>query len=217
MSTVSGFLIGVAAAAALTLVYGGQLDEQLRGVAAGLQRAAFTEPAVSESWDVSSPARASDPSLWDLPTVCRPWTVRDVTRHLAATFQRFADMLEQSRTGDLTPPFSREELDDANLRAVAEFEGDPEVRLRQEADRFLEMIGDGDEIMAHQLGPIPVSLQVLFGLTDLVLHHHDIAAAGGGAYRPAQPMLDQLVPVWRELGIPLGDGDPWDAMVAMRT
>ena len=60
----------------------------------------------------------SDGARDDQPTRCSPWTVRDVTAHLAATFQRFHRMLDQGRGGDFTPPFSPEELDAENLRAV---------------------------------------------------------------------------------------------------
>ena len=60
----------------------------------------------------------ADGSLDDQPTRCSPWSVGDVTRHLAATFQRFQLMLDQGRAGDYTPPFSPAELDDENLHAV---------------------------------------------------------------------------------------------------
>ncbi len=154
-------------------------------------------------------ATASRPDLWDLPTRCPPWTVRDVTRHLAATFQRFADMLEQSRAGDLSPPFARTELDAENLRAVEDFTGVPEERLAAEARRFLDHVGDGDELMAHQRGSIPVALQVLFGLHDVVLHHDDVAVASGTSYRPPEGVVALLVPVWELLGLVGVGDDPW--------
>jgi hypothetical protein len=59
MSTVSGFVIGVAAAAVLTLVYGEQLGEQLRGVAAGLQRSTVIELTPQSDGGTSSPERVS--------------------------------------------------------------------------------------------------------------------------------------------------------------
>lgn len=160
--------------------------------------------------------RASVPETWDLPTRCAPWTTRDVTRHLAATFQRFADMREQSLTGDLTPPFERSELDSANMRAVTEFAGVPEQRLRAEFDRFVALAeGAGTELMAHQRGPIPVALQLLFGLQDIVIHHDDIAVAAGASYRPHPAVIELLVPVWA-LFTPPVEGDPWAVRTANR-
>jgi hypothetical protein len=49
--------------------------------------------------------RTSDPSRKALSTRWQPWTVLDITRHLAASFERFIRLLRQSRVGDLRPPF----------------------------------------------------------------------------------------------------------------
>jgi hypothetical protein len=72
-----------------------------------------------------------------LPTRCPPWTVDDVTKHLAATFERFANMLAQGRRGDMTPPFHPDELSRVNLQAVTDFIGDPDLVLADEAETFL--------------------------------------------------------------------------------
>ncbi len=160
-------------------------------------------------WDDTSPliqrelmlyleaASRTDP---DLPTRCAPWTVRDVTVHLGVTFERFADMLEQGRTGDMTPPFASDELDAENLRAVAAFGGDADIHLADQAERFLGMVGDPDEIMPHQRGPIPVGLQLLFGLADLAIHHDDIAVAAGARYQPGKDVVDALDAGYSRLG-----------------
>jgi uncharacterized protein (TIGR03083 family) len=137
-------------------------------------------------------ADASDPASQDRPTRCPPWTVADLTRHLAATAARFNAMLAQSRAGDLRPPFERNALSEENLRAVREFTGDPLASLREEAGRFLEDSTDPDEIMAHQFGPIPVGLQQHFLLNDIAIHHDDLAAAVGRSYRPPDAVVDAL-------------------------
>jgi uncharacterized protein (TIGR03083 family) len=157
-----------------------------------------------------------EPTTWGRPTRCEPWTVRDITRHLGATFQRFADMLEQSRTGDSSPPFAKEELDQQNLLAVDEFEGHPEERLSSESDRFLSLIGEGDEPMAHQSGTIPVALQLLYGLNDIVFHHDDVSHAFGYRYRPHPAVVELLVPVWDHSLRALGNGkDDWHRMLTV--
>lgn len=151
-------------------------------------------------------------------TRCAPWTVDDVTAHLAATFRRFADLLEQSRRGDLTPPFAPDELAARNQADVDAATGDPEPALVAEADRFLALVGDGplDERMAHQFGPVPVGLQLLFGLHDLAVHHDDVAATRGGAYRPAPPTVDALVAMYaafRGLPDPEPGEDDWSRVL----
>jgi uncharacterized protein (TIGR03083 family) len=158
---------------------------------------------------------AGDPDAMGLPTRCSPWTVRDLTAHLAMTFKRFARMLEQSRAGDLSPPFAREELAAENLRAVAAFTGDPRAELRRWAEGLVAAATDPDEPMAHQFGPIPVGLQLLFGLDELVIHHDDLAAALGSAYRPPDPVVRALVPVWERAlrGLPPG-ADDWARILA---
>jgi uncharacterized protein (TIGR03083 family) len=139
---------------------------------------------------------ASDPAIQWLPTRCTPWTVEDLTRHLAATAARFNGVLTQSRAGDLTPPFGRSGLSKENLRAVREFSGDPLASLREEADRFLSDTTDPDEMMAHQLGPIPVGLQQHFLLNDIAIHHDDLGAAVGRSYRPPDAVVEALARVY---------------------
>lgn len=150
-----------------------------------------------------------------LPTRCSPWTVHDLTAHLGLTFRRFAEMLEKSRHGDLSPPFAPEELSARNLQAVGAFEGDPTAALAYEADRFLRAVREPDELMAHQYGPIPVSLQVLFGLNELAIHHDDLQEARGSSYRPDDRVIEVLVPVHeRVLGGLAPATDSWTAILA---
>ena len=159
---------------------------------------------------------ASEPAIQELPTRCPPWTIEDLTRHLAATAGRFNAMLAQSRGGDLTPPFGRDELSEENLRAVREFSGDPLASLRREAGRFLAESTDPDEIMAHQLGPIPAGLQQHFLLNDIAIHHDDLAVAVGRAYRPPEAVVEALARVyaahrwWKEPENP----DTWARILA---
>jgi uncharacterized protein (TIGR03083 family) len=161
-------------------------------------------------------ADASDPMHQDLPTRCPPWTVADLTRHLAATAARFNAMLAQSRAGDLTPPFGRNDLSEENLRAVREFSGDPLASLREEAERFLEDSTDPDEVMAHQFGPIPVGLQQHFLLNDIAIHHDDLAAAVGRSYRPPDTVVEALAHMFAAQGWLKGkeDRDAWTRILS---
>lgn len=160
-------------------------------------------------------ADVADGSLDDLPTRCEPWTGRDVTIHMAETFRRFQRTLAQGRGGDFTPPFTPDELDAENLRAVAAFAGDPIVELVAAAAGFLDAIDDLAEPVPHQLGTIPVGLEVLFGLMDLAMHHDDVLAAAGRSYQPAPESVDAILAVAERLfGMPPGLEDPWPVMVA---
>ncbi|HKY13335.1 MAG TPA: maleylpyruvate isomerase family mycothiol-dependent enzyme [Microthrixaceae bacterium] len=148
-----------------------------------------------------------------LITTCDPWTVRDVTAHLTQTFRRFTHMVEQGRNGDFTPPFPPEELDAENLRAVAEFTGNPTAELPIAAHEFLELVDDLDEPVPHQLGTLPMGLQVLFGLFDLAMHHHDVLAAAGGTYEPTSAALEAIRAMGERL-FQLPSDVPWETIVA---
>ena len=139
----------------------------------------------------------ADGSLDDEPTRCDPWSVRDVTTHLAVTFERFQRMLDQGRAGDFTAPFPAEELDDENLRAVASFSGQPLEALVTAANGFLDDVTDLDEPVPHQLATIPAGLQVLFGLMDLAMHHDDVLSVTGRRYRPQADTIAAVLPVAR--------------------
>jgi uncharacterized protein (TIGR03083 family) len=152
-----------------------------------------------------------DPSAWELPTRCPPWTVLDVTRHLAATFHRYVELLRRSRTGDFRPPFKPEDLAEENLRAV-EFTGDPIDSACEEVARFISLAHDPAEPMINQRGTIPVGLQMCFGINEFAIHHDDVAAARGGTYRPSDEVVGVLVETWRALtaGESSRSGaDPW--------
>jgi uncharacterized protein (TIGR03083 family) len=153
-------------------------------------------------------------SLDDEPTRCTPWSVRDVTAHLAATFQRFHRMLVQGRSGDFTPPFTPDELDEENRRAVESFEGQPLDELVVAANAFLDEVADLDEPVPHQLATVPVGLQILFGLMDIALHHDDVVSVDGRRYRPELETIDAIVPVAERLfGMPPDQPDPWAIIV----
>lgn len=152
---------------------------------------------------------AADPARHALPTRCPPWTVGDLTAHLAATFRRFADLLDNARAGNMDSPFPPDHLAEENLRAVRRFRGDPVRDLDRQGRRFLDAVESPDERMPHQFGPIPVGLQVMFGLNELAVHHDDLADAVGERYRPADEIVTSLATVYGAVfGLPPGD-DPW--------
>jgi uncharacterized protein (TIGR03083 family) len=148
-----------------------------------------------------------------LPTRCTGWTVCDVTKHLATTFERFCAMLDQGRGGDMTPPFAMDEMDDWNERAVREFVGDPDASLREWGGRFIAMCDDPDELMPHQRDTIPVGLQQAFGLMDLAMHHDDCSVAAGRRHHPSAEVVEALYAVFDRIdGWEDTDGT-WDGLV----
>lgn len=153
------------------------------------------------------------PESASVATRCEPWTVRDLTAHLASTVRRFSDALERSRKGDFTPPFDPPALSAENMAGVEEFEDDPIPALEVEIDRFLALVDDYHELMAHQDGRISVGLQMRFALNEFALHRDDIEAALGGARRPPEPVVEALLPLWEnvlQLTEPhAGEIDPW--------
>ena len=158
---------------------------------------------------------ATAPGLAPKQSLCPAWTVSQVTAHLAATFARFAGQLAKSRGGDLSPPFAPDELSAQNLRAVAAFTDDPVRELQAQAARFLGMVTDPAEPMAHQRGPIPAGLQVLFGLSELAVHHYDVTAPFGPGYRPPDPVPELLLGTFAQIAALPGGTDPWHRILRM--
>ena len=153
-----------------------------------------------------------DESTWDLPTRCPPWTVSDITRHLAATFHRYVELLRRSRTGDFRAPFEPEDLAEEILRAVLEFSGDPIDTVCEEVSRFFSLADDPAEPMINQRGTIAVGLQMCFGINEFAIHHDDVAAARGATYRPNDEVVGVLLQTWRALTggeTPHAGTDPW--------
>jgi uncharacterized protein (TIGR03083 family) len=150
-------------------------------------------------------------SVQALPTRCAPWAVHDLTKHLAATFHRYVELLRRSRTGDFRAPFAPEDLPEENLRAVREFTGDPISSACEEVARFISLARDPAEPMINQRGTIRVGLQVCFGINEFAIHHDDLAAARDSSYRPSDDLLGVLIPVWITLtgGTPKGDRWEW--------
>lgn len=140
-------------------------------------------------------ADVADGSIDHLPTRCAPWTVADVTAHLAVSLLRFNAMIDQSRNGDLSPPFAPELIDEENLEAVAMFDGDPVQALADEAEGLLERTTDLLEPVPHQIGVMPAGLQILFGLLDVCMHHDDVLDAAGRRYAVPEEVVVVARPV----------------------
>lgn len=154
---------------------------------------------------------AADPAIQRVPTRCPPWTIRDLTAHLAATFGRFADQLDRASFGDLTGPFGPGDLSRENLCAVELFRGDALQALERQAARFLDQARRSrvGRLMGHQRGPVPVGLQVMWGLSELAVHHDDLADATGTSYRPNDLVVAALVGMKEAIDGFHRGGDPW--------
>lgn len=157
----------------------------------------------------------ADPSVHGLQTRCRPWTVTDLTAHVAMTFRRYLELLRRSRAGKFEPPFAPKDLAIENVRTVRAFRGDAYQALEASTLRFLHTATEPDEMIAHQFGPIPVGLQILLGLNELAIHHDDVEHAARRRYRPPSAVVRALVPVWERVlgGLPTAD-DEWTAILA---
>jgi hypothetical protein len=111
--------------------------------------------------------------------------VREVTIHFLCHSSRFSRPLGQGRAGDYSAPFPLDRLAAENQRAVRSYAGDdPYEELRVGVKAFCSELSGGDELMPHQLRPIPVSLQVLFGVNELAIPHDDVAMAVDRRYEP---------------------------------
>lgn len=67
--------------------------------------------------------------------------------------------------------------------------------------------------MAHQFGPVPVGLQVMFGLNELAVHHDDLPRATGNRSRPEDDVTTELAAMYDTVfGLPERD-DPWQRLL----
>jgi hypothetical protein len=65
------------------------------------------------------------------------------------------------------------------------------------------------QLMGHQRGPVPVGLQVIWGLSELAVHHDDLADATGTSYRPSDPVVAALVEMKEAIDGFHGGDDSW--------
>jgi hypothetical protein len=63
--------------------------------------------------------------------------------------------------------------------------------------------------MGHQQGPVPVGLQVMWGLSELTVHHDDLAQAVGTIYRPGSSIVTALVAMKDAVDSFRAGDDPW--------
>jgi len=64
-------------------------------------------------------------------------------------------------------------------------------------------------LMGHQRGPVPVGLQVLWGLSELAVHRDDLAGAMASSYRPSDAVVAALVATKQAIDGFEAGGDPW--------
>lgn len=217
-----GQLVGSAdakSAMAVFLEQGGQgpsVERNIQMVAGSLSsRRRLGDLIVAEAAAFQVTAARSD--VRAAATRCEPWSGQELVAHVVATFTRFSKMLEQSRAGDFTQPFDRDELNNENMAAVAGVEGDPVTSLPDVVGAFCQLIDDPAEHMAHQRGPIAVSTQAAFGLSELILHHDDLLVAVGERYTPSQDALAPVIAAWSDvIGFTdlAGAADHWAALLA---
>jgi uncharacterized protein (TIGR03083 family) len=157
---------------------------------------------------------AADPSRHGLATICAPWTVLDIVRHVAATAERFVQCHRRAVAGDLAAPFDRAKLSDENLRAVSEFDGDPFLATERWIREWVTEAVNDDQLVGHQLGPQPLSRLNLFLLNDIVMHHFDVMTAVGIEYSPSADVLVAQAAMWKTFDVSIPDGPTrWAALI----
>jgi hypothetical protein len=128
-----------------------------------------------------------------------PW-VPDLVRTELTDYLDLAITMPDALTA--CPPWT---VTDLTAHLVATFHRFRTLLRQSRSGDFLAEADNPMEMMAHQRGPIPVALQLLFGLNELVLHHHDMLP-----YRPERKVLEPLLDMWQRRFPPLPEeSDPW--------
>ncbi len=79
------------------------------------------------------------------------------------------------------------------------------------------MVTDPAEPMAHQLAADhpPGQCSSLFGLNELAVHHYDVTAPFGPAYRPPDPVPGLLAGMFGRIGTLPGGAGSWDRVLRL--
>jgi uncharacterized protein (TIGR03083 family) len=205
--------------------------------------------ATATSWDFMDPANkdlvlrtldaemdhtfqlVDDPGIWEAPTACEGWEVRDVIGHLVDATEGYFPGFDAARDGGEMPePFGLTGMAkrvDEHARAFRSSSRDEMTeRLRDDRARMMEIFEglSADDwtglMVAHPyMGPIPSMFYPMFQMVDYAVHSWDIEEGLGTPHALSADAVDLLVPVifilWQATADTAGVTEPY--CVGIRT
>ena len=150
-------------------------------------------------------ALAGQPGVWDAPTACESWAVRDVVGHLVDTTEGYFDAFEIAKASGEASPYGLAGMHErAGEQATRFRELSQEAtlsRLRADLDKLMGMLEpmSAEEwtgfIVPHfYMGPVPAFFYAAGQLMDYAVHSWDIRQGTGRAHGLSGDAADLLVP-----------------------
>jgi uncharacterized protein (TIGR03083 family) len=165
---------------------------------------------------------AAAPGVWDRPTACTQWQVRDIVGHLIDVTEGYFTGFDAAASGaeaeaPLGLTIMAERLD-VRARAHRDLTSEAALdRLRADFGKLMEMAGAlgpdewAGKIVAHTyMGPLPAFFYPVFQLMDYSVHAWDIRQGTGSAQGIDGDAADLLVPfmfiLWQATFTPSASG-----------
>jgi uncharacterized protein (TIGR03083 family) len=148
---------------------------------------------------------AGQPGVWEAPTACESWAVRDVVGHLVDTTEGYFAAFETARSGGEASAHGLAVMHERAGEAATEFRAlsQPELiaRARADLDRMMGILEPltAEEwsglIVPHSyMGPVPAFIYAAGQLMDYTVHSWDIRQGTGRAHGLPADAADLLVP-----------------------
>jgi len=169
---------------------------------------------------------ASDPSVWEMPTLSTDWEVRDVVGHLIDVTESYFTGFDAARSGASVPEALGTKAMQTHLDAGARAHrglGQVEAlaRLQDDFKGMMTIAGELDDqqwsglIVPHKyMGPLPAFFYPVFQLMDYSVHGWDIRQGTRRAHGMGADAADMLVPfmfvLWSATAEFPADAEPCD-------
>jgi uncharacterized protein (TIGR03083 family) len=148
---------------------------------------------------------AEQPGVWEAPTACESWAVRDVVGHIVDTTEGYFAAFETARSGGEATAHGLAAMHELAGQAATEFRdlSQPELiaRARADLDRMMGILEPltAEEwtglIVPHSyMGPVPAFIYAAGQLMDFTVHSWDIRQGSGRAHGLPADAADLLVP-----------------------
>jgi len=148
---------------------------------------------------------AGRPGVWDAPTACESWAVRDVVGHLVDTTEGYFEAFEIAKASGEPSPYGlagMHERAGEQATRFRELSQDAMLgRLRADLDKLMGMLEpmSAEEwtgfIVPHfYMGPVPAFFYAAGQLMDYAVHSWDIRQGSGRAHGLSGDAADLLVP-----------------------
>jgi len=169
-------------------------------------------------------ALAQTPGVWDSPTACTEWSVRDIVGHLIDVTESYFVGFDAARNGTQVPDAlgTKAMQDMLNEGAQSHRALDQDAALARLRDDYTKLVGIIEGLTAEEwsgltvphkyMGSLPAFFYPVFQLMDYGVHSWDIRQGSGRAHCFDGDAADMLVPfmfiLWSATSSAPADAEP---------